>query len=72
MDVLLLLLLVLVVLGVSFGGAYLISIAIVRRLLKPKSQTVKTLAYAGTFTFGFLLIITGIGWIILSHIQFGR
>ena len=72
MGILLFLLMVFVFLGVSIGGAYLISITIVRRLLKPKGQAMRKFAYAGTFVCGFLLIATVIGWLVLSNVPFGR
>lgn len=72
MEMLLFPLLLVVFLAVSTGGAWLISITIVRRLLKPKGPAMRKFAYAGTFACGFILIVAVIGWIVLSNVSFGR
>jgi len=72
MELLAFLLMVLVFLGVTLGGSHLIAITIVRRLIKPKGQTMKSVAYVGTFACGFLLIMTVIGLIAFNNVGFGR
>jgi hypothetical protein len=62
----------LVALGVSLGGGYLIASTLVHKLWKPAGKTTRIVAFSGAFTAGFILIISIIGWIILSNLSFGR